>query len=82
MDPGSRDSAFYIEEDEDEELPELHEPHSLKGLQRQDDDFLEEADLGILLSSSHESFDLQQVERGTRRAIAKSHAPWAIPYIE
>lgn len=81
-DPGSRDSAFYIEEDEEEELPELHEPHSLKGLHGHDDDddFLEEADLGILVSSSTESFDSsgkdrRQLERATRGAILKSLAP-------
>lgn len=67
MDPGSRDSAFYIEEDEDEELPELHEPHSLKGMQGHDDDFLEEADLGVLVYQSKESFP--------RSATMKSLAP-------
>ncbi len=83
VDHGARDSAFYIDEIDDEEYSDLLEPHSLKGLHGKEDDFLEEADLGILVLPipSRQEYEpsipnmiRRQVARGTTTAIAKSLA--------
>jgi hypothetical protein len=42
------DSAFYIEEEEDDFPETIREPHSLKGLNGKDGDFLDEADLNVV----------------------------------
>lgn len=86
MDLGARNSAFYIDDDEDEDPSDLREPHVLTGLHGKEDDFLEEADLGMLVCPPKEkdqqsfnrvanNLDRRQAERGTRTAIAKSLAP-------
>lgn len=84
-DLGSRNSAFYIEEDEGDEIFELHEPHSLKGLDGKDGDFLAEADFSGFQSPpsigqqqqtiNAGNSDRRQTDGGTMTAVAKSLMP-------
>lgn len=84
VDVSSRDSAFYFEDEDEDEVTELHEPHSLKGLNGKPGDFLDEADVGAFVRPpsiiqqqliNSVNVDRRKIGRSTMIAIDKSLRP-------